>query len=741
MYIKDIAIGSEDNLKDMMLGVLDLDTTPIYSNSSHTSTVTPVTGASSMTFRVTSLQMGYNEDTIASIGLGNVLDERYSIFPFLIKFANSALGSGTSKSDIEFETVDLTEDPPDNWDLDRYQYYYVISRDGTDNKHHAAIEPAADWATLRASLIAGSQNLYRNTEIAKWVWIGSGDKKVCFILGRCDGVESGVSTDGRVPSANIYTRNYRPSSGNAFYFSGGYIRNGSNPDDPAAIPASSYGSGAFSEKYITNIIPGAARLAFSDGRFTSNVTNDNPICDCTMQQFGAVKYNNKSYFGVWLISYDTKYYWGYDRKSGTSSWTLANLDMEYPADYTSEMHKYALNFWGICLDDFDIEIDTREGEIPPEEDPDGNFNYPSFTHRFMDDASFGILAPAASAGLHVYRLTASAFSKLAAQIWSWGNIVNNVISSIEDKGLFSGAIDAVTSSIQQSRLSPSDCVVFARKMPYAVTNPPAGTLDIGFNLRLGGEYLDIIGDAYRRERICRTVVLDWSFTGPTQTFFDYSEYVGVSLYLPFIGSVSLPADCLMDGSMAINYAFDVISGQCTAMVITRSHDGREYTHGPYTGDPSVNIPLAVADSNIMGRQLATAKAAVNGIKGAVSGFAKGGLIGKGGAAASLIGAAGQIAEAQAAPAGFTSVTDLGSNTAICSPTDLMVQLTYPATVDLINTINLVGASAYRTGRISDYVSETGDNFAQFSFVDLSGIAATDTELAELESQLRQGVHL
>ena len=121
MYIKDIAIGSEDNLKDMMLGVLDLDTTPIYSNSSHTSIVTPATGASSMRFSVTSAQMGYNEDTIASIGFGNILDDRFSIFPFLIKFTNSALGSGTSKSDIEFDTVDLTEDPPDNWDLDRYQ--------------------------------------------------------------------------------------------------------------------------------------------------------------------------------------------------------------------------------------------------------------------------------------------------------------------------------------------------------------------------------------------------------------------------------------------------------------------------------------------------------------------------------------------------------------------------------------------------------------------------------------------
>lgn len=738
MYIKDIAIGSEDNLKDMMLGVLDLDSgvfpaaTPTYPDNDNRA----------IRLRISGRQMTDDADYI---GLGNPFDPQYAIIPTKIDYNNSSLGSGTSMPQTEYTEVDITQaDPPDNWDLDRWQYYYVLRSDGSNNKHYALIPPASDWTTLRQDLMANNQKLYYNTDQAKWVWIGSGDKKMLFMVGRHGGYAG--NTGNARPSACVFTRNCAPVSGDMGYRTGGYIRLGSTPESDAALPQNT--ANAFNANACDTIFNNNIQGAFTSGRYSTNAQYDNPICDCTLLQFGILKYNQKSYFGVYRQSYEPKYYWGYPLASGTS-WSYARLDFDSPSDYTGVMDRlkttatttYPIEFYGICLDDFDIEIDTREGEIPPEEDPDGSFDYPTFTHRFMDDASFGILAPAASAGLHVYRLTASAFSKLASQIWSWGNIVNNVISAIEDKGLFSGAIDAVTSSIQQSRLSPSDCVVFARKMPYAVTNPPAGTLDIGFNLRLGGEYLDIIGDAYRRERICRTVVLDWSFTGPTQTFFDYSEYVGVSLYLPFIGSVSLPADCLMDGSMAINYAFDVISGQCTAMVITRSHDGRDYTHGPYTGDPSVNIPLAVADSNIMGRQLATAKAAVNGIKGAVSGFAKGGLIGKGGAAASLIGAAGQIAEAQAAPAGFTSVTDLGSNTAICSPTDLMVQLTYPATVDLINTINLVGASAYRTGRISDYVSETGDNFAQFSFVDLSGIPATDTELAELESQLRQGVHL
>lgn len=738
MYIKNIAMGSQDNFTDKMLGLLDMDANPIYTNSGHTATYTPslYQNGLGIAIRINHTRMGYNSDVIASIGLGNVLDSRYSIFPFQINFNNSALGAGTSQSDIEFTEVDISGNAPDNWDIDRYQYYFTLEYDGQNKKHHAAIPAGIDWETLKADLIANNKKLYRNEDICKWFYVGSGEHKISFILGRCDGTASGSSADNETPALNVYTRNV---SGD-YYFSGGYIRNGTTPESPAVLPSGSYGSGQFSVKTLRSVVPNSIDNAFISGRFTSNVTNDNPITDCTMLQFGIVQYNGKKYFGTWIVTYAIKYYWGYPLISGTT-WNLANLDTSMPVSYTEDMEKYSLEFYGICLDELDVEIETEDGEIPPEVNPDGDYQYPSFPHRFLDTQSFGILADATSAGFHVYRLTSSDFNKLASQIWNWGNIVNNVLTQIEDKGLIKGAIDAATSSIIQSKLSPSDCIVFARKMPYAVTNPPAGILDSLFSLRLGGQYLDVQGNAYLAERIVRTVATNWQFTGPTKTFLDMGSNVSVSIMLPYVGTVQIPADAVMDGHLDISYAFDIISGQCGVQIITTARDGRQQTYGTYTGAPSVNIPLAIADSNITGRQIATARAAVNGIAGAIKGYSTGGLIGRGGVVSSLIGAAAAIAEEQAAPADFNQVTSLGTDSAIISPCDILIQITYPATVDLQNTINLIGACAYKTGRVADFVSPDMDKPTRFSYIDTDGITATAEELAMIEQVLKEGVYL
>lgn len=738
MYIKNIAIGSADNLTDKMLGVLDMDVNPIYTNSGHTTTLSPSTydSGKAIRFVISNTRIGYNTETISGIGFGNVLDTRYSVFPFLITYNNSALGSGTSHSDLQFSEVDISGDAPENWDIDRYQYYYTIKYDGTDRKLHSQIPKGIAWADLVADLTANNEKLYKNEDICKWIWAGSGEKKCCFILGKCDGVPSSSSADNEVPALNLFTRNTDES----YYNTGGYIRNGDSPSDAAAIANSAYGSGKIGIKSLRSVIPNGAESAFSNGRFTSNVTNDNPICDCTLLQFGLVTSGGKTYFGVWVVTYDIKYYWGYPLESG-STWSLDRLDLSSPVSYDGDMSIYSLEFQGICLDDLDIDIETAEGEIPPDVNPDGSYDYPSFPHRFLDNQSFGILADGTSAGFHVYRLTAAEFSKLAAQVWNWGNIVNTVISEIENKGLITGAIDAVTSTMQQSRLAPSDCIVFARKMPIAVTQPPAGILDSAFNIRLGGQYLDIQGRAYLTERIVRTVVTNWTFTGPTQTFLDVGSNVTVSIMLPYVGTVHIPADAIMDGSLSISYAFDIISGQAGVQIITTARDGRQQTYGTYTGAPSVNIPLAIADSNIMGRQIATARAAVNGIAGAVKGYQTGGLLGRGGVASNLIGAAAAIAEEQAAPADFTQVTSLGSDSAIISPCDILIQLTYPATVDLQKTIDMIGACAYKTGRVSDFVSVDMDKPARFSYIDTDGIIATADELAMIEQALKEGVYL
>lgn len=737
MYIKNISIGSEDNVTNKMLAYLNLDSgilpdvTPVYPNNDNRA----------LLVRISGLQM---TDDINYIGLGNILDENTAIFPFKIDYINSSAGSGTSMPTTTYTEVDITQEtPPDNWEIERWEYYYTLQLDGTNNKHYAQISPNADWETLRQSLIANNQKLYYNDQNAKWVWIGEGENKLLLMLGRQGG--SDANTGRQYPTCNVFTRNCNVG-GSVLYDSGGYIRLGNSPEDEPAF--SKQTSDTFYLSNITSMFTNPISNAFTSGRFSTNTQYDNPICDCTLMQFGIVKYGDKEYFGVFTASYNPKYYWGYPLRTGTT-WNYSRLDLTNPISYTENMtflenagqFNYPVQFRGICLDDFDVEIETEEGEIPPETDPDGNYNYPSFSHRFLDNQAFGILANATSAGFHVYRLTSSEFNKLASQVWNWGNIVNTVLTQIEEKGLIKGAIDAATSSIIQSKLSPSDCIVFARKMPYAVTNPPSGILDSLFSLRLGGQYLDVQGNAYLAERIVRTVATNWQFTGPTQTFLDMGSNVSVSIMLPYVGTVQIPADAVMDGHLDISYAFDIISGQCGVQIITTARDGRQQTYGTYTGAPSVNIPLAIADSNITGRQIATARAAVNGIAGAIKGYSKGGLIGRGGVASNLIGAAAAIAEEQAAPADFNQVTSLGTDSAIISPCDILIQITYPATVDLQNTINLIGACAYKTGRVADFVSPDMDKPARFSYIDTDGITATAEELAMIEQALKEGVYL
>ena len=96
MYIKDIAIGSEDNLKDMMLGVLDLDSgafpaaTPTYPDNDNRA----------IRLRISGRQMTEDADYI---GLGNPFDPQYAIIPTKIDYNNSSLGSG------KFTVKDLRE--------------------------------------------------------------------------------------------------------------------------------------------------------------------------------------------------------------------------------------------------------------------------------------------------------------------------------------------------------------------------------------------------------------------------------------------------------------------------------------------------------------------------------------------------------------------------------------------------------------------------------------------------------
>lgn len=101
---------------------------------------------------------------------------------------------------------------------------------------------------------------------------------------------------------------------------------------------------------------------------------------------------------------------------------------------------------------------------------------------------------------------------------------------------------------------------------------------------------------------------------------DYAPNTKVSLFLPFIGSVQLNADEVMGNTIGIRYRFDLLSGQCVAMVTIDSSVWYQFT-----GEAGVSVPLTGADwSRVYSAAIgAVGTAITGGIGAAASGMATG----------------------------------------------------------------------------------------------------------------------
>lgn len=95
---------------------------------------------------------------------------------------------------------------------------------------------------------------------------------------------------------------------------------------------------------------------------------------------------------------------------------------------------------------------------------------------------------------------------------------------------------------------------------------------------------------------------------------DYAPYTKVTLFLPFIGSVSLNTDEVMNQQLSLKYRIDLLSGQCVALLSV--NDDCLYQ---FTGECSVSIPLTGADwSRIYSAAIGATTAVVAGVAGAAT---------------------------------------------------------------------------------------------------------------------------
>lgn len=266
--------------------------------------------------------------------------------------------------------------------------------------------------------------------------------------------------------------------------------------------------------------------------------------------------------------------------------------------------------------------------------------------------------------------------------------------------------------------NPMDCIVGLSIVPVAA---PAGaaqnvkfgniTTNIALN-KLSSQYVEVD---------CGTLNVK-EYIG---SFLDYSPYVNISLYLPYISYVELSPDDVMNDTIHVVYHIDVLSGGCCAMVET-ARKGLLYS---YNGSCIANVPVTAI--NYSG-------AIQNAVSAVGSGLTTAAGIVTGAAPVAAVGAASMLSNA--ANTAMNSKPSISRSGAMGGAAGLMsyqkplLVITRPrmSVPDKLN--KFVGLTTNVTMKLSQV-----KGFTQVEHIHLSGIAATDDEKDELMTLLRQGV--
>lgn len=296
----------------------------------------------------------------------------------------------------------------------------------------------------------------------------------------------------------------------------------------------------------------------------------------------------------------------------------------------------------------------------------------------------------ASALYAIYNPTLSQINAFGAWLWS-----DNFIEQI--KKLFNDPMQAIIGLHK----------VYASPATSGAQNIKVGYLDSGVSANVVSNQYTTID--------CGTVTLSEYF----HNVFDYAPYTQINLYLPFIGIVNLDNADVMRSSIHIIYHVDVLSGACLAEVkVTR--DGAGGTLYQYTGNASVTMPIS--SGSYMG--IVTSIASIAG------GIA--GTIASGGAALPMLAsAAGSALNARAKvehSGGFS-----GNAGAMGGKIPYLI-ISRPQVALAKNFQKYIGYPANYTTKLSNC-----SGYVKVLECHVENVNATNTELTEIESLLKEGV--
>ena len=209
------------------------------------------------------------------------------------------------------------------------------------------------------------------------------------------------------------------------------------------------------------------------------------------------------------------------------------------------------------------------------------------------------------------------------------------------------------------------------------------------------------------------------------SFLDYSPYVNISLYLPYIGYRELSPDDVMNDTIHVVYHIDCLTGGCCAFVEC-GKKGLLYT---FNGSCIANVPITAI--NYSGA-IQNAVSAVGAVAMAGAGIATGAApLTAMGVASGLSNAANTAVNSKPT---VQRSGNMGGSAGLMSYQKPLLVITRPrmSVPDKLN--KFTGLTTNVTMPLSSCVG-----FTQVELIHLDGVPCTENERSELLSLLKQGV--
>lgn len=278
-------------------------------------------------------------------------------------------------------------------------------------------------------------------------------------------------------------------------------------------------------------------------------------------------------------------------------------------------------------------------------------------------------------------------------------------------------------TLVKSFYSPIDAIISLNLIPsignvytYGTGKIALGNYDTNITAsKLASQFFDVDMGTYTFDEY-------WS------SALDYNPYTTIQLFLPYIGMVNLSPDDVMSKTIHVVYVCDVLTGQLNARVFVSTETGETLLY-TFNGNFAINIPITGANYGEV------YKAAIQGTVGLAKNF-----IGMG--TGSAMGVMGSALDVVSDTANATSNAKIqyqnGSSMSLTSgylaPQFCYVIISRPIQ-SLANDYNkFVGYPSNVTAKLS-----TLSGFTKVEDIHLENLSATDSEIDEIETLLKNGV--